>query len=191
MKTFRILLAFLAIAIPAVVFGQVGVSISIGPPALPVYEQPVCPGDGYIWTPGYWAYDDSISDYYWVDGAWVLAPEEGYLWTPGYWGWNSFSGVRWVTSTIGEPSATAALRAWTDLSRPTCSGTIISGKMTVSRRATSGRSPGARWAARWPACRYGVRCRVGLGLRGLLGLSHECLLVAGAGHRVGLVLMGG
>ena len=89
MKTFRILLAFLAIAIPAVVFGQVGVSISIGPPALPVYEQPVCPGDGYIWTPGYWAYDDSISDYYWVDGAWVLAPEEGYLWTPGYWGWNN------------------------------------------------------------------------------------------------------
>lgn len=89
MKTFRILLAFLAIAIPAVVFGQIGVSIAIGPPALPAYEQPICPGDGYLWTPGYWAYDDSISDYYWVDGAWVLAPEEGYLWTPGYWGWNN------------------------------------------------------------------------------------------------------
>src|ERR1017187_5997813 len=24
-----------------------------GPPALPVYEQPLCPGDGYLWTPGY------------------------------------------------------------------------------------------------------------------------------------------
>jgi hypothetical protein len=89
MKTFRILFAFLAIAIPAVVFGQMGISISIGPPALPAYEQPICPGDGYLWTPGYWAYDDSISDYYWVDGAWVLAPEEGFLWTPGYWGWNN------------------------------------------------------------------------------------------------------
>jgi hypothetical protein len=55
---------------------------------LPVYEQPICPGDGYLWTPGYWAYDDSISDYYWVPGTWVLAPEEGYLWTPGYWGWG-------------------------------------------------------------------------------------------------------
>jgi len=88
MRTFRTLLAFLALAVPAVLFGQFGVSIAIGPPPLPVYEQPVCPGDGYIWTPGYWAYDDSVSDYYWVDGAWVMAPEDGLLWTPGYWGWS-------------------------------------------------------------------------------------------------------
>ena len=33
-------------------FAQVGVSVTIAPPALPVYEQPLCPGDGYIWTPG-------------------------------------------------------------------------------------------------------------------------------------------
>ena len=88
MRTIRTLLAFLALAIPATLFGQLRVSISIGPPALPVYEQPICPGDGYLWTPGYWAYDDSISDYYWVDGEWVMAPEEGFLWTPGYWGWG-------------------------------------------------------------------------------------------------------
>jgi hypothetical protein len=88
MGTIRSLLIFLALAIPAVLFGQVGELISIGPPPLPVYEQPICPGDGYLWTPGYWAYDDSISDYYWVDGAWVLVPEEGFLWTPGYWGWK-------------------------------------------------------------------------------------------------------
>jgi hypothetical protein len=88
MRTIRILLAFLALAIPAALFGQIGIRVAIGPPALPVYKQPICPGDGYIWTPGYWAYDDSIADYYWVDGAWVLAPEEGFLWTPGYWGWG-------------------------------------------------------------------------------------------------------
>jgi len=88
MRTIRILLAFLALAIPAVLFSQIGVSITIGPPPLPVYEQPLCPGDGYLWTPGYWAYDENVSDYYWVDGAWVMAPEEGYLWTPGYWGWR-------------------------------------------------------------------------------------------------------
>ncbi len=69
-------------------FGQVGVSITIGPPALPVYSQPLCPGEGYIWTPGYWAYDDSYNDYYWVPGTWVLAPQVGYLWTPPYWGWG-------------------------------------------------------------------------------------------------------
>jgi WXXGXW repeat (2 copies) len=64
---------------------QVGVSVNIAPPALPTYEQPVCPGDGYIWTPGYWAWD---GEYYWVPGTWVLAPEPGYLWTPGYWAWG-------------------------------------------------------------------------------------------------------
>ena len=88
MRTIRTLLAFFALAIPATLFGQISVSISIGPPALPFYEQPICPGDGYLWTPGYWAYDNSISDYYWVDGQWVIAPEEGFLWTPGYWGWG-------------------------------------------------------------------------------------------------------
>ena len=46
------------------------------------------PGDGYIWTPGYWAYDYDIDDYYWVPGTWVMAPEVGFLWTPGYWGWG-------------------------------------------------------------------------------------------------------
>ena len=66
-------------------FAQVGISVTIAPPELPVYDQPVCPGDGYIWTPGYWAWD---GEYYWVPGTWVLAPEVGFLWTPGYWGWG-------------------------------------------------------------------------------------------------------
>jgi len=35
MRTIRILLAFLALAIPVTLFGQVSVSISVGPPALP------------------------------------------------------------------------------------------------------------------------------------------------------------
>jgi hypothetical protein len=67
-------------------FAQIGFSITIGPPALPVYEQPPCPAEGYIWTPGYWAYGDD--GYFWVPGTWVLAPEPGLLWTPGYWGWG-------------------------------------------------------------------------------------------------------
>lgn len=76
----------LALAMPAGSSAQVavGVSIRVGPPALPVYAQPVCPGPGYIWTPGYWAYGDE--GYYWVPGTWVMAPEPGVLWTPGYWG---------------------------------------------------------------------------------------------------------
>jgi hypothetical protein len=64
----------------------IGISVRIGPPALPVYEQPICPGAGMLWTPGYWSWDDD-DGYYWVPGTWVMAPV-GMLWTPGYWGWN-------------------------------------------------------------------------------------------------------
>ncbi len=67
---------------------EVFVSVRVAPPVLPVYAQPICPGDGYLWTPGYWAWDPSVSDYYWVPGTWVLAPQPGFLWTPGYWGYT-------------------------------------------------------------------------------------------------------
>src|SRR6202162_2432648 len=85
-----LLLALFLLLIPSKSFGQVvGVSITVAPPALPVYVQPVCPDDGYIWTPGYWAWSDDDGDYYWVPGTWVEAPTPGFLWTPGYWGWNN------------------------------------------------------------------------------------------------------
>jgi len=81
-----LLLAFLILAIPAVSHAQVFVSVRIGPPPLPVYAQPVIPGPGYLWVPGYWAYGPG--GYYWVPGTWVEPPEVGLLWTPGYWGWS-------------------------------------------------------------------------------------------------------
>jgi hypothetical protein len=65
----------------------IGISVGIAPPPIPVYTQPVCPGPGYMWTPGYWAYDPA-NGYYWVPGTWVMAPTVGFLWTPGYWGWG-------------------------------------------------------------------------------------------------------
>jgi hypothetical protein len=79
-------LAFLVSLIPASSFAGVFLSITVAPPLLPVYAQPPCPGDGYLWTPGYWAYGDA--GYYWVPGTWVMAPRPGFLWTPGYWGWG-------------------------------------------------------------------------------------------------------
>src|SRR5690242_12360546 len=72
---------------PAPAQVAIGVSVAIAPPELPVYVQPVCPGDDYIWTPGYWAWDPD-DGYYWVPGTWVLPPEPGLLWTPGYWAWG-------------------------------------------------------------------------------------------------------
>lgn len=85
----RLLLpALLALVLPALSMAQVSVDVSVNvpPPELPVYDQPPIPGDGFIWTPGYWAWSDDIQDYYWVPGTWVSAPEPDYLWTPGYWG---------------------------------------------------------------------------------------------------------
>lgn len=81
----KLVLAAVLIATPAA-FAGVFVSVNIAPPALPVYTQPLCPGAGYIWTPGYWAYGPD--GYYWVPGVWVMPPRVGYLWTPGYWGWG-------------------------------------------------------------------------------------------------------
>jgi len=107
MKLFRKAVGVRALAMAAMMVGSltlsgsrptqaqvsIGISVNFAPPALPVYEQPFCPGEGYIWTPGYWAWDPDYGDYYWVPGTWVLAPQPGYLWTPPYWGWNGVAFV--------------------------------------------------------------------------------------------------
>src|SRR5450631_4409397 len=84
LKARQILLFALLVTIPALSFAQVAVSITVAPPAIPVYEQPPCPTEGLLWTPGYWAYGSA--GYFWVPGVWLAPPRPGLLWTPGYWG---------------------------------------------------------------------------------------------------------
>ena len=84
-KLALVLLA-LSIALPQASQAGIAVSITVGPPVLPVYVQPPCPVEGYLWTPGYWAY--GLEGYYWVPGVWVAPPRPGLLWTPGYWGFG-------------------------------------------------------------------------------------------------------
>jgi hypothetical protein len=90
MRSFNIIRKFIVGAalalVPAASFAGVFISVGFAPPVLPVYTQPLCPGDGYLWNPGYWAYGDA--GYYWVPGVWVQPPTVGLLWTPGYWGWG-------------------------------------------------------------------------------------------------------
>src|ERR1700733_5801365 len=69
LRSIQFLLLLLVLAIPATSFAQVSLSITIAPPELVVYTQPVCPQEGYLWTPGYWG---------WGSGA--------YAWNQGYWG---------------------------------------------------------------------------------------------------------
>jgi hypothetical protein len=76
----------------AAAFVGVDINIGIAPPPLPIYVQPAIPADGYLWTPGYWAYGDA--GYFWVPGVWVRPPVVGVLWTPGYWGYYGES-YRW------------------------------------------------------------------------------------------------
>ena len=66
---------------------DVNISVDVEPPPLPVYDQPPIPEPGYLWVPGYWAWDDDTG-YYWVPGTWALPPEPELLWTPGYWAWD-------------------------------------------------------------------------------------------------------
>jgi len=65
-------------------YAEPGVDIEVRatepPPPLPDYDQPPCPEDGYLWTPGYWAWGGG--GYYWVPGTWVQPPRVGVLWTP-------------------------------------------------------------------------------------------------------------
>jgi hypothetical protein len=77
-------LLFLVLPIPS--FAGVFISVTVAPPSLPVYEQPLCPEEGAMWVPGYWAWGDD--GYYWVPGEWVPAPYAGALWTPPWWGWE-------------------------------------------------------------------------------------------------------
>ena len=76
----------LLMAAPAPCRAQIGISVQLAPPVLPVYVQPPIPAEGYLWTPGYWAYQGAA--YSWVPGAWVEPPSVGMLWTPPYWGWG-------------------------------------------------------------------------------------------------------
>ena len=61
-KTNLLLILILAISSVAIKADaqaiSIGVSIRVGPPVIPVYVQPACPTDGYLWVPGYWSYGD-------------------------------------------------------------------------------------------------------------------------------------
>lgn len=96
MRTIRsTVLALMLSAAPTAIFAApaqaqvtVDIRVAVAPPPLPYYEQPPIPADGYLWVPGYWAWDQSEDDYYWVPGTWVEPPQRELLWTPAYWGFE-------------------------------------------------------------------------------------------------------
>ena len=88
-RVVRPLLLILMLTVACASFAAVFISVTVGPPPLPVYVQPPCPEPGFIWIPGYWAWGPF--GYYWVPGYWAEPPYAGVYWTPGYWGWDDVS----------------------------------------------------------------------------------------------------
>jgi hypothetical protein len=71
--------AVASLTVPA--FAQVYVNVA--PPA-PISEaQPVSPGSGYTWVPGFYRWDGS--QYVWTHGHWMRPPQSGQVWVPGHW----------------------------------------------------------------------------------------------------------
>lgn len=68
------------------------VTTTNGQPPSP-YDEEVgaAPGASYVWSPGYWWWDNTT--YIWIRGSWILPPGPGYIWVRPGWVW---SGGRYV-----------------------------------------------------------------------------------------------
>ena len=60
-------------------------------------------GDNVVWIPGYWAWDDSKTDFIWISGVWRNVPP-GRKWVPGYWD-QVEDGHRWVSGFWAEETS--------------------------------------------------------------------------------------
>lgn len=70
-----------AVAVPATAQVNFSIGVDIGPPPLRVEVIPV-PRAGFVWGPGYWAWDGRT--YVWIAGHWVEA-RPGFYWVPERW----------------------------------------------------------------------------------------------------------
>jgi hypothetical protein len=59
------------------------VYVRVGPPAPVVERRIVAPGPGYVWIPGFHAWDGRA--YLWRPGRWERAPRANARWVPARW----------------------------------------------------------------------------------------------------------
>ncbi len=96
--------------------GDVSASIIIGtPPPAPIVEVVPAPRPGYVWTPGYWAWEGHR--HVWVQGAWI-AERPGYSYAPGHWErhgdrWQ-FAPGRWQEHRAAEHRREERREEWRD-----------------------------------------------------------------------------
>jgi hypothetical protein len=94
-----------AFAVPSEGSPKAGPTASKAPPEaikeIPPEEKPE--GEGVIWIPGYWMWDEDKADFIWVSGFWRVAPP-GRKWVPGYWA-KTDDGYRWVAGMWAPSNA--------------------------------------------------------------------------------------
>ena len=76
-------LAAASLALPLAAQARVDVDINIAPPA-PRYEVVPPPRVGFVWAPGYWAWDNGHHRHNWRAGHYVRE-RHGQRWVPDRW----------------------------------------------------------------------------------------------------------
>src|SRR5216684_1708134 len=129
MRSIRSLLfALVMLSVSGASFAQVFVSVNFGPPALPVYEQPLCPAEGYIWVPGYWG---PVVGFYGGIPYGYGYPGSGYY--GGYWRGRQF----YYNQTVNNVNITNIHNVY--------STTVVNNTTTVNRVSYNG-GPGGTTA---------------------------------------------
>jgi hypothetical protein len=107
----RSLLLSLALAAGTTAFAQISFNIVVAPPA-PMYEVVPMMQPGYVWAPGYWAWNNDR--HVWVRGR-TMIQRDGYRWVPDRWvqqsgsyvrkpgRWEPFGGLRTGSSLEEKP----------------------------------------------------------------------------------------
>ncbi|MCF8161160.1 MAG: YXWGXW repeat-containing protein [Polaromonas sp.] len=99
----RSMVLSLALAAGTSAFAQISFQIVVAPPA-PLYEVAPIMQSGYIWAPGYWAWNHDR--HIWVRGR-TIVQRDGYIWAPDRWVRQGGSYVRqpgrWERSMNAKP----------------------------------------------------------------------------------------
>ena len=105
----RLLAGVCIAAFTAPSFAQLSVYIGRTPPPLRREVRPAPPGEGYVWTEGYWG--NAGGRYVWRPGVWTRPPYAGAYWShPHYDHYNRVGRCTKATGTM-KITATAATTA--------------------------------------------------------------------------------
>lgn len=72
-----------SISVPTIAYADFDVDVTTAPPPTQTEVVPA-PRTGYVWSPGYWAWNKDIGHHEWIKGHWV-EERAGAQWVPDRW----------------------------------------------------------------------------------------------------------